>query len=250
MHPPPDYLEFLDPQLAAVYDSLNPLGDDGRLFVRLADQLGGDVLIDLGCGTGLVTLELVRPGRQVIGIEPSPAMLDQARKKPGANRVEWVCGSWEALEGREADLVIMTSHVAQFFLDDDEWAAVLAAVGRCLRPGGRLVFDVRRMSDPLFPGWPTEERPLRCNETPLGPVEWWFTPLEASVERAKYLLHYRLADQGEVIVSVNELRFRTEAEVSSSAESAGFRIEAAYGGWGGEPLDAQAREMIFVLAGK
>src|ERR1043165_6654870 len=111
-------IEFSDPRIVALYDTLNPFADDSEFFCKQAERLGARTIIDLGCGTGLLTLELARRGHRVIGVEPSHAMLQSAWAKPGSDRVRWIEGSYERLAGLRADMVLMTSHVAQFFLED------------------------------------------------------------------------------------------------------------------------------------
>ena len=139
-----NYTEFSDPRLVALYDTLNPFGDDSEFFCKQAEKLSAKTIIDLGCGTGLLTVELAKRGHQMTGIEPSEAMLAVARAKPYADKVKWIQGSFEQMDGLQADMILMTSHVAQFFLDEKEWRAMLQAAHKVLHVGGCLVFDVRR----------------------------------------------------------------------------------------------------------
>ncbi len=77
-------LHYVDPRLVELYDRDNPRGVDTDFYLALAADLNAHRIIDLGCGTGLLTCELAIEGRQIIGIDPSAAMLAVARKKPGA----------------------------------------------------------------------------------------------------------------------------------------------------------------------
>ncbi len=134
---------YLDPRLAALYDIENTRGADTDFYLRLAADLGARKILDLGCGTGLLTRELAVDGRQVVGVDPAPAMLAVARQQPGAERVQWVEGDASVLETPAADLVVMTGNVAQVFLEDAEWVATLRAIHAALRPGGHLAFESR-----------------------------------------------------------------------------------------------------------
>ncbi len=111
------------------------------------------------CGTGRLALGMAAAGHTVTGMDPARASLEAARVKPGASHVTWIEGTSGALPDRSFDVVVMTSHVAQFFVSDDEWRLTLADLKRALVPRGRLAFDTR---DPLARGWerwnPAESR--------------------------------------------------------------------------------------------
>ncbi|MBI3420562.1 MAG: class I SAM-dependent methyltransferase [Candidatus Sungbacteria bacterium] len=241
-----NYTEFSDPRLVALYDTLNPFDDDSEFFCKQAEKLTAKTIIDLGCGTGLLTVELARRGHEMTGIEPSEAMLAVARAKPYADQVKWIQGSFERMDGLQADMVLMTSHVAQFFLDEKEWQAMIQAAHKALNSGGRLVFDIRRLSNPPFVGWPTENNRRKFGNTAAGAVEWWFKLLGVENKRVRYELHYFFVRSGEEVVSVNELAFRSQDEITEALSNAGFEIETIYGDWNASPVSADSPEMIFV----
>ena len=116
-------LHYVNPRLVDLYDIENPRGADTDFYIQLAAELDAHHILDLGCGTGLFTRELAIGGRQVVGVDPASAMLAYARRQPGAERVQWVEGDSKVLGTPQADLLIMTSHVAQVFLDDAAWDA-------------------------------------------------------------------------------------------------------------------------------
>lgn len=101
-----------DPRLAAVYDIDNPDGVDHDFFRRVADDIGAERIVDLGCGTGLLTVTLAQPGRAVTGVVPAAAMLERAASRRGGDIAPWVRGTSDALEPDSADLVIMSGNVA------------------------------------------------------------------------------------------------------------------------------------------
>src|ERR1700704_4067030 len=85
-------------EIAPRYDALRPLsaGDRARLeaMLREAAPQAGDLVVEVGCGTGRLTLPLaaLTPAR-VMGVDSESKMLDVARAKDRAARVEWVRGS-------------------------------------------------------------------------------------------------------------------------------------------------------------
>ena len=99
--------------------------------------LGPGSVLDAGCGTGRVGLELARRGVDVVGVDIDPAMLEVARGK--APELEWVQGDLAGVElGRRFDVVVMAGNVMIFLARGTE-AAVVANLARHLRPGGALV---------------------------------------------------------------------------------------------------------------
>jgi SAM-dependent methyltransferase len=63
-----------------------------RFSGQLAVEVGAALIVDVGCGTGLITCELAREGYRVIGVDPAPAMLRVARQRPFGDRVRWIEG--------------------------------------------------------------------------------------------------------------------------------------------------------------
>jgi SAM-dependent methyltransferase len=161
-------LHYTDPRLVDQYDIENPHGPDFDFFLALADALHALRIVDLGCGTGLLTRQLAIAGREVTGVDPAAAMLAYARRQPGAERVTWIDGDSHALGTPAADLVLMTSNVAQVFLDDDAWAATLRHIYAALRPGGHLAFESRNPADRAWERW-NPQTTAALLETPHGP---------------------------------------------------------------------------------
>lgn len=100
-------------------------------------------MLDAGCGTGRVAIELARRGHDVVGVDLDPAMLDLARDK--APDLAWIQGdlsdvvvSDDAGERRPFDAAVAAGNV-MIFLERGTEAAVVANLAAHLRPGGVLV---------------------------------------------------------------------------------------------------------------
>jgi SAM-dependent methyltransferase len=238
-------LHYVDPRLVELYDRDNPRGIDTDFYLALATAINARRVIDFGCGTGLLTCELAIEGRQIIGVDPSAAMLAVAQRKPGAKRVLWIEGDSSRLGKREADLVIMSGNVAQVFLDDTEWETTLRAIYATLRPGGYLAFESR---NPLARAW---EKWIRDDtfeqiDTPFGLMECWLELINVENGRVRFVGHNLFKSTGEDVAASSELRFRHKAELADSLINAGFTIEQVYGNWYREPFTEASRLMIFV----
>jgi SAM-dependent methyltransferase len=238
-------LHYVEPRLVALYDIENPRGADTDFYLRLAADLGARTILDLGCGTGLLTRELALDGRQVIGVDPSPAMLALARRQPGAERVQWIEGTASDLGRAEADLLVMTGNVAQVFLDDAEWEATLRDIHAALRPGGHLAFESRNPDDRAWERW-NREATYEQFDSPYGPMECWLEVVNVGNDRVLFKAYNIFKATGEVVVAQSELRFRSLAEITDSLHTTGFTVEQVYGDWERGPLTRSSKVMIFV----
>lgn len=236
---------YVDPRLVDLYDIENTRGADSDFYVRLAADLDARRILDLGCGTGLLTRELAIGRRHVVGVDPAPAMLAYARRQPGAERVRWVEGDSGALGTPDADLVIMTGNVAQVFLDDAEWATTLRDIHAALRPGGLLAFESRNPDDRAWERW-NPRSTFERYDSPHGIMECWLELVAVGDGRVRIEGHNVFTATGEVMVVGSELRFRTQAEITDSLVDAGFAVEHVYGDWQHGPVTPASRVMVFV----
>jgi ubiquinone/menaquinone biosynthesis C-methylase UbiE len=148
-------------EIAPRYDALRPLsaGDRARLQTMLGEAAlqPGDRVVEVGCGTGRLTLPLsaMTPAR-VTGVDTETRMLDVARGKDAAGRIEWIRGSAYRLplEDGAAALVmmVMVVHLLR------QRVRAFTEARRILRPGGRLslwTFTPRHVEEfylnPYFP---------------------------------------------------------------------------------------------------
>lgn len=128
------------------YDLLNrlmSLGMDAgwRRAAAVAARPQGTLILDVGAGTGDLTLELLRRGaRRVIALDLTPAMLAAGRAKAlaaGVAAAQWVAGDALRLPFEDATFDAVTNAFVLRNLADLH--AGLAEMTRVLRPGGRLV---------------------------------------------------------------------------------------------------------------
>jgi len=216
---------FADPRLASIYDVLDDDRSDLDAYVAMVDELGARSVLDLGCGTGTFACLLARRGIEVIGVDPATASLDVARRKPGADGVQWIEGDAAAVPAGPVDLVTMTGNVAQVFLTDESWAAVLDACRRVLAPGGTLGFEVREPSAEAWLGW-TRAESWRLVPLPGdgGTVETWVDTTAVDLPYVSFRWTYRFDLDGVELTSDSTLRFRTDGEVRQSLADAGLAV--------------------------
>jgi SAM-dependent methyltransferase len=133
-------------------------GHDVHGEARFVESLGVRSVLDAGCGTGRVAIELARRGLDVVGVEVDASMLDVARRK--AAHLEWVLEDLIRLHlvdshgaTRLFDAVVMAGNVMLFLRPGTE-AAVIGALAAHIPPGGILVAGFQlipgRMSLPAY----------------------------------------------------------------------------------------------------
>ncbi len=105
----------------------------------------GARVLDAGCGTGRVAIELARRGYDTVGIDSERSMLDAARAK--APDLEWILGDLSSpeLPLHDFDLVVAAGNV-MIFLELGTEAAVVSNLARAVAPGGLVLagFQVGR----------------------------------------------------------------------------------------------------------
>jgi SAM-dependent methyltransferase len=122
--------------------------DELRFLAELVNLVPGTRVLDVGCGTGRHAVPIAAMGAEVVGVDLSPAMLEQAAARATAAGVDvtWVEGDARDLPHHLGafDAVLCLCEGAFGLLADgvapiDHDRAVLASIHRVLRPGGRLV---------------------------------------------------------------------------------------------------------------
>ncbi|MBE0670745.1 MAG: class I SAM-dependent methyltransferase [Anaerolineales bacterium] len=151
--------EYSDPKL---YDAENrDFEPDGPFILSLVKQLGGAVL-ELGCGTGRITIPLAQNGVEIVGLDVVPGMVDLARQKSEGMPIEWVVADVRNYQlGRKFKLIFESGSVFHHMLTRQDQEAYLARVREHLEDEGRLVLSL------FFP----KARNLVSTDV----VEEWFT---------------------------------------------------------------------------
>ncbi|RPE40974.1 methyltransferase family protein [Streptomyces sp. Ag109_O5-1] len=237
---------YADLSLAALYDSLNPWGPGDDFYLDLVMSAGS--VLDVGCGTG----QLLRRARgeghggRLMGIDPAAAMLVQARRgEPG---VEWVLGDLRTRhwDGAGFDLVVMTGHVFQVLLSDEELRAALTAVRTALSPTGRFVFESRNPDARPWESW-TRDRVQEVVTADDSTVSVRHEVLGPPVgDRLTFTETFEGGLWNRPQVSRSTLRFLGSASLSGFLAGAGLTIVAQYGDWARGPLTSDSPEIITV----
>jgi SAM-dependent methyltransferase len=240
----PDEL-FEDEYLASLYDRLCVDRGDEDFYLHLIAS--AHRVLDVGCGTGTLLHRARRrghPGR-LVGIDPAPGMLEQARRYPD---IEWVAGYLaDAGFTAEFDFIYMTGHAFQVLLSDDAVRDLLAAVRAALAPGGRFAFETR---NPLYRAWETwtPEHATEIEDGDGNPVRVWHQVEEVAGELVTFTETYASAAWPAPKVSRSTLRFLPAGRLDALLSRSGFGIDERYGFWDRSLFTPASPEIITVAS--
>jgi len=109
-------------------------------ILALLEPVHGGLVLELGCGSGLLTRYLVEAGHRVLATDASRAMLALARKTAPEADVRLLVLPDDPLP--ECDAVVSVGHVLSYLPDEAAIERALVAIAGALRPGGILALDL------------------------------------------------------------------------------------------------------------
>jgi ubiquinone/menaquinone biosynthesis C-methylase UbiE len=247
-----DYADFYDWENAQTLDRR-----DVRFWQQMAARANGPVL-ELGCGTGRVTIPVARSGARVIGVDRSGEMLGHAIKRSRRARlkghVSWLRADIRFLPFRKSarfDLVMAPYGILQSLVRESDLRATLEAVQRVLARGG--VFGIDLVPD--LPVWKEYRNKVRFRGSRRGGHSHITLVESVRQDRAKKLTIFDqeyLEQRGRERTSRRfSLVFRTLTvpEMTARLERTGFRVRAVLGDYSGKPWDPRA-DVWVILAEK
>jgi len=251
-------------QYAPFYDWENArtLGRrDVGFWQRLAGQAGGRVL-ELGCGTGRISIPLAKAGVDLVGVDRSQRMLDRAiartrraprtSRAPSARAPSFVRADIRDLPFTRAcfEMVLAPYGVLQSLIRESDLTAALTSVARVIRRGGTFGIDLV----PDVPNWREYRNKVQLRGRLAGGAR--LTLVESvRQDRRRRLTTFEqqyVERRGRRITTHRfELTFRTlsVAQMTSRLERFGFSVESVLGDYRGRPWDERA-DVWIILAKK
>lgn len=239
---------FRDPDFASFYDIENgaeaDTGRDDFIFCRALARDAASVL-DLGCGTGELTVMLA-DSRRVVGADPAAAMLDVARHRSGGEIVKWVEADARSLSLDERfDLIVLTGHAFQVFLTDEDIADVLSTIARHLSPNGQFIFDSRNPPREEWRTWTPEESMRVVTHPVFGEARAWNdVAFDAASEIVTYQTVYEMTSTGKTLSAASQIRFAGKERLEQLLAEAGLKVDRWLGNWQGAPYADDSKEII------
>jgi SAM-dependent methyltransferase len=247
---------------AALYDyEYRRRRADVAFYRELAKRrLGtGGSILELGAGTGRLTIPLARDGHRVVAVDQAPAMLAALRRRVDAlpravaDRIAIAKGDLRAFDvGEQFPLVVAAFNTVEHLYTRGEVAACLARVAAHLAPGGAFVFDVqlpdlawlirdphKRWAKTRFTDPTTGVKTLYSTNHDYDPVSQivliriYYEPVDENDRRSAR------------VVKLSQRKF-FPAELEALIAHAGFRVVDRYGDFAGQPLAASSESQVLV----
>ena len=230
------------------------------VFYREAAREFGDPVLELGCGTGRITMALAEAGKRITGLDLSERMLERAVKKRAALRVEarervhLVQGNMAGFDlGEKFRLIIIPFRPFQHLLEVHEQMNCLECARKHLARGGRLILDVfqtdaQRIHDPVHM---RETLVTEYNTADGRQVK--ISERVAAFHRAQQINDVEMVfsvkhtgGREERLVFAWPLRYFFRYEVEHLLARCGFRVSTEYGDFDKTPIRDDSAEMVFI----
>lgn len=247
----PEYYDF-DPQ--------EYLKQDLDFYLLLAKQASGRIL-ELGYGTGRVTFEVAKTGKEIHGIDISKSMTKLFRDKLGSlpaearERIHVYNMDMSAFDlGLKFGLIIIPYRTFACLLSVEEMNSCLVCIKKHLAPNGVCALSLSYANKPLTERWIQADKVFNW-ETSLGDGSILRRYSQRyAINKEKSIMHLKLiytkflneAPQ-ETVVEDIKISYLTYDGFRTMAENCGFSIVEEFGDFKRGPIDGKNKDMIFIL---
>lgn len=231
-----------------LYEALLPVGAHLPFYIDLARQQGGTVL-ELACGSGLLTIPIALDGHRAIGIDLSRPMLKVARSRASAAgaAVGFLQSDMRDFAfGRNFDLIFIARNSLLHLPSDADLLAAFTAVRRHLAPGGVFAFDIFNPNMTLL----SRPRGQRFPVMEVDTAAFGLLRVEAAndydsttqVNRATWYIS--TAERSDAWIVPLVLRSIFPRELPAMLSAAGLELVNRFGELSGEPFGPGSRVQV------
>jgi len=243
-----NFEEYADPE---IYDLENrDFEPDGLFILDYARRLNGPVL-ELGCGTGRVTIPLAQNGVDITGLDVVKGMIERGKLKAGDVPVRWVIQDARSFRLEQSFcLIFEAGNVFQHLLARVDQEAFLACVRHHLEDEGRFIFTLMFPHADMLTSVETEKEwfcyeNLSGQEIRVSGTEYYDPVRQVKLETA--YRRWRTADGQDIVrIAPLSLRYIFPQEMEGLLHYNGFQVMELYGDWDKNPLTETSRMMVIV----
>lgn len=235
---------------ANIYDGMNTDLADLQFYKRWMPKNMDARILELCCGTGRLTLPIAKDGYDIIGIDHTSSMLEQARAKAteGGLEVEFIEADIRTLDLPEKyDLVFIPFNSIHHLYKNEDLFKALKVVKKHLKKGGLFLLDCFNPNIQFIVDGEKEQKEIARyttkdgrevlikqtmryeNKTQINRIEW----------------HYFINGEFDSIQNL-DMRLFFPQELDSYLERNGFNIIHKFGGFEEEIFNDKSEKQIFV----
>ena len=250
-----EYNEFR----ADIYDFEIDIEIDIPMYLRYAQKQGSPIL-ELGCGTGRVTLPLARAGFEIWGIDCSAPMLDKARRKAAQEPsiqeyLHFIQADMQAFQiDNRFKLVFIPYNTFMHLLTRPHQNACLQCIRKHLCDDGLLIIDIKV---PYYANLKQSDGTLICRFQRLNPetgntlirMERVARNLVDQLEYIEYI-YDEVQPDGNVKRTIQPTihRYIFQSELELLLEKNGYKIVSMFGGCNEEPYNYYSGQLVCVAS--
>jgi SAM-dependent methyltransferase len=216
-----------------------------RFYLEEAKKSGGRIL-ELGCGSGRLTIPIAQNGIEIVGADLSRSMLETARAKAQRAGVEvhFLEADMRSFDitGKFSAVLIPGNSLLHLFTPGD-LIECFRNVRRHLAPSGRLIFDISKWDIAMLARDPRERYPaLTVNDITIEE-----TASYDSAEQIRHIIWY-LSKPGAADYRIIDYSLRVifPQELLLLLDAAGFRLEIRYGEFTREPFTSASPRQVCI----
>jgi SAM-dependent methyltransferase len=228
-------------EVASRYDD-DPRGDEEAAALYLSAYAEGGSALEFAVGTGRIAIPLAQQGIQVEGIESSPAMVEQLKKKPLGQAIQVTLGDMSvASTNKQYRLVYLVFNTIFNLLTAEDQIRCFENAARHMAPDGRFIVETA-----VPQAWiaPNQEDYVHAEHVGASEVIFdiaRYDPVTQLLEEN----HVRLTEMG-ISMTPIVCRLITPGEIDLMARIAGLRLLERFANWQRSPFDAHSRAHISV----
>jgi SAM-dependent methyltransferase len=234
-----------DPELYNARSEPEPFAS---FYTAIAREFGGP-LLELGCGTGQITVPIAQAGIETVGLDISPPMLDAAKAYAAKQGVEvrWVQDDMRTFSlGQRFSVVIIVRNSLLQLTDVPDLRTCLGSIRRHLLPEGRFVFDIFNPDVRILASPPERRLFVRKFSHPVrGDVTLELTSdYDAASQVNRGTWHHSTVEEPDFLTVPLHLRSIFPQELPLLLESEGLRLENRWGSFAREQFGGGSRLQV------
>ncbi len=236
-------------KFSTVYDELMmdiPYDTYVDLIELAAGELPGKKILDIGCGTGLLSAKLAKRGGEVTAVDLSADMLEVAKARANALQlpIEFMEQPMQQLTGHaDIDVAVISIDSLNYVTETAEVKETFKRIYASLRPGGVLLFDVHSTfkTDVIF-----MESPFVYDDEKIAYI-WQTEPGDAPHSVYSELAFFVKKETGDY-ERFDEVHVQRTFPIHDYIEmltDAGFQIERIFADWEDEAPEEESERIFF-----